>query len=154
MNVALDTNAYSDFLRGDLGRVAIVRQADRIFLPLIVLSELRAGFAAGTRETENLVTLRQFLASPRVSIMIPDETTPEAGRGPRFRRMISGSPRSRFNTASPFAVRTATFGTSRVSHSVNNFRRYPLRTLSPPRSLRRDRRRALLKHQIPSSKVQ
>ena len=34
MNVALDTNAYRDFLRGDPIRVDIVRRADRIFLPL------------------------------------------------------------------------------------------------------------------------
>jgi tRNA(fMet)-specific endonuclease VapC len=50
MTVALDTNAYSDFLRGVPGRVEIVRAADRIFLPLIVIGELRAGFSAGNRE--------------------------------------------------------------------------------------------------------
>jgi tRNA(fMet)-specific endonuclease VapC len=77
MNVALDTNAYSDFLRGDPVRVAIIRRADRIFLPLIVLGELRAGFSAGNRETENLAALRQFLASPRVSVLLPDEATAE-----------------------------------------------------------------------------
>ena len=75
MNVALDTNAYSDFLRGVPARVEIVRRADRIHLPLIVLGELRAGFAAGSREVENLATLQQFLASPRVSVLLPDETT-------------------------------------------------------------------------------
>ena len=48
MNVALDTNAYSDFLRGETSRVDIVRRATRIFLPLIVIGELRAGFAAET----------------------------------------------------------------------------------------------------------
>jgi antirestriction protein ArdC len=53
MNVALDTNAYSDFLRGEPTRVGIIRQADRIHLPLIVLGELRSGFAAGSREGEN-----------------------------------------------------------------------------------------------------
>lgn len=77
MNVALDTNAYSDFLRGDPIRVEIVRQADRLRLPLIVLGELRAGFAVGSREAENLATLRQFLASPRVSVLLPDEMTTE-----------------------------------------------------------------------------
>lgn len=77
MNVALDTNAYSDFLRGDSSRVEIVRRADRIFLPLVVLAELRAGFAAGNREAENLETLRRFRASPRVSVLQPDEATTE-----------------------------------------------------------------------------
>ena len=58
MNVALDTNAYSDFLRGVASRVGIVRRATLIFLPLIVVGELRAGFAAGSREAENLTGLR------------------------------------------------------------------------------------------------
>lgn len=77
MNVALDTNAYSDFLRGVEGRVGIVRRATQIYLPLIVVGELRAGFAAGSREAENLTGLRHFLASPRVSVLSPDEVTTE-----------------------------------------------------------------------------
>jgi len=77
MNVALDPNAYSDFLRGVPVRVEIVRRAARIFIPLIVLGELRAGFAAGSREEANLATLRQFLASPRVTVLLPDEATAE-----------------------------------------------------------------------------
>ncbi|MEQ1862540.1 MAG: type II toxin-antitoxin system VapC family toxin [Chthoniobacteraceae bacterium] len=77
MRVALDTNAYSDFLRGVPGRVRVVQAAERLFLPLIVLGELRAGFAAGSREEENVETLRQFLASPRASVLVPDETTTE-----------------------------------------------------------------------------
>lgn len=77
MNVALDTNAYSDFLRGVSGRVDIVRRASQIYLPLIVVGELRAGFAAGSREAENLAGLRQFLASPRVAVLAPDDVTTE-----------------------------------------------------------------------------
>ena len=75
MNIALDTNAYSDFMRGVPERVRVVQTPERIDVPLIVLGELRAGFAAGNREDENLGTLRQFLASPRVSILRLDETT-------------------------------------------------------------------------------
>ena len=77
MNVALDTKAYSDFLRGESARVAIIRQAARLCLPFIVLGEVRAGFAAGHREAENPARLRQFLSSPRVSVLWPDETTTE-----------------------------------------------------------------------------
>ena len=77
MSVALDTNAYSDFMRGVPERVRVVRTAGRIYVPLIVLGELRAGFAAGSREQENLETLRKFLASPRVAVLSPDETTTE-----------------------------------------------------------------------------
>lgn len=77
MIVALDTNAYSDFLRGVPSRVGVIRAAERIHLPLFVLGELRAGFAAGSRESENLATLRQFLSSPRVSVLYPDDGTTE-----------------------------------------------------------------------------
>ena len=75
MNAALDTNAYSDFMRGVPERVRVVRTAERIQVPLIVLGELRAGFAAGSREEENVGTLQKFLASPRVSVLSPDEAT-------------------------------------------------------------------------------
>ena len=75
MNVALDTNAYSDFMRGAAERVELVRTVQAIVLPLIVLGELRAGFAAGNRESTNAANLQRFLASPRVSVLAPDEQT-------------------------------------------------------------------------------
>ncbi|MEO7933486.1 MAG: type II toxin-antitoxin system VapC family toxin [Chthoniobacterales bacterium] len=75
MNLALDTNAYSDFMRGVAERVSQVRQARRLSLPLIVLGELRAGFAAGNQESTNSANLQRFLNSPRVSILLPDENT-------------------------------------------------------------------------------
>ncbi|HUF64173.1 MAG TPA: type II toxin-antitoxin system VapC family toxin [Verrucomicrobiales bacterium] len=75
MNVALDTNAYSDFMRGDPIRVQIFRTARHLFLPLIVLGELRAGFAAGNQESTNSANLRRFLNSPRTSVLLPDEQT-------------------------------------------------------------------------------
>ena len=75
MTVALDTNAYSDFMRGVAERVELVRTVPAIVLPLIVLAELRAGFAAGNRESANAANLQRFLASPRVSVLAPDEQT-------------------------------------------------------------------------------
>ncbi len=75
MNVALDTNAYSDFMRGSPDRVQIMRTANKIHVPLIVLAELRAGFAAGNQESSNAGNLQRFLGSPRVSILLPDEQT-------------------------------------------------------------------------------
>jgi len=75
MNVALDTNAYSDFMRGVAARVQVVQSAARLFLPLFVLGELRAGFAAGNQQTANETNLDRFLASPRVTVLLPDEAT-------------------------------------------------------------------------------
>ena len=75
MNIALDTNAYSDFMRGVTSRVEVVRAARSIQMPLFVLAELRAGFAAGNQESTNVANLQRFLNSPRVSILLPDEQT-------------------------------------------------------------------------------
>ena len=75
MIIALDTNAYCDFMRGDSARVEVIRTARHIHLPLIVLGELRAGFAAGNQKSTNAANLQRFLNSPRVSILLPDEQT-------------------------------------------------------------------------------
>ena len=75
MNVAVDTNAYSDFMRGDPARVHIFRTARHLHLPLFVLGELRAGFAAGNQKSTNTANLQRFLNSPRVSILLPDDQT-------------------------------------------------------------------------------
>ena len=75
MTVALDTSAYSDFMRGVVERVEIVRAVQAIVLPFIVVGELRAGFAAGDRGSTNAANLQRFLASPRVSVLLADEQT-------------------------------------------------------------------------------
>lgn len=75
MNVALDTNAYSDFMRGESSRTEIIFGANQIFLPLIVAAELRSGFVAGELATRNAVEFQEFLREPQVSMLIPDEET-------------------------------------------------------------------------------
>ncbi len=77
MRVALDTNAYSDFMRGVPERVRVVQAAARVYLPLFVLGELRAGFAAGSQTGRNAVVLAQFLAGRRVELLLPDAGTTE-----------------------------------------------------------------------------
>ncbi len=75
MRIALDTNSYSDFMRGRQERVTAVSAASLIWLPLIVVGELRAGFAAGSRQSPNAANLQRFLNRPRVGILAPDEQT-------------------------------------------------------------------------------
>jgi tRNA(fMet)-specific endonuclease VapC len=75
MNLALDTNRYTDMARGVVEAVALVASASDVFLPLIVLGELRAGFRQGTREAENEAALRAFLSKPGVHVLPPDERT-------------------------------------------------------------------------------
>lgn len=75
--VMVDTNAYVAFKRGDAGAVEIVRLADRLGVPAVVLGELLAGFAGGTREATNRAELADFLASRRVSVLPVGERTAE-----------------------------------------------------------------------------
>ena len=75
MRIALDTNRYVDFTRGVPEAVEPLRRAERIYLPMIVLAELRAGFACGTRALENERNLVRFLNRPRVEVLAPDEET-------------------------------------------------------------------------------
>ena len=75
MRIALDTNRYVDFSRGERDAVERIRHAEQVVLPFVVLGELRAGFLCGTRSGENEANLTRFLASPRVDILWPDEQT-------------------------------------------------------------------------------
>lgn len=73
--LVLDTSAYSRLFRGDAIAVQALRDAAEIHVPLIVLGELLAGFAVGSRQERNRQDLSEFMASPRVSLMRPDERT-------------------------------------------------------------------------------
>lgn len=75
MNVALDTNRYVDFARGDERVVELLQTAESVVLPLVVLGELRAGFSVGRRGAQNEGALRRFLLRPGVSVLPPDEQT-------------------------------------------------------------------------------
>jgi tRNA(fMet)-specific endonuclease VapC len=75
MTITLDTNAYSDFVRGDPQRIEVIQTARKIYLPLIVLAELRAGFLAGNQKSTNAAKLQRFTTSERVKILTPDEQT-------------------------------------------------------------------------------
>jgi predicted nucleic acid-binding protein len=44
MKLALDTSAYSAAARGEPRSVALVQAALHVYLPFVVLAELRAGF--------------------------------------------------------------------------------------------------------------
>ncbi len=71
----LDTNAYVAFKRGRQQAVEILRLAETIVIPVIVLGELLAGFAFGAREAENRRELMAFLDAPRVQVATVDATT-------------------------------------------------------------------------------
>ena len=65
--IALDTNTYAGFKRGDENCVEVIRTADQLVVSCTVVAELLAGFACGSQEARNREELSRFMASPRVA---------------------------------------------------------------------------------------
>jgi tRNA(fMet)-specific endonuclease VapC len=75
MKLAIDTNAYVDFCKGDHRAVSIIKSVDDIYFPYICLGELRAGFICGTQSLSNERNLSRFLNSSRVHVLYADDQT-------------------------------------------------------------------------------
>jgi predicted nucleic acid-binding protein len=71
MNLVLDTNAYSNWRRfGHWERLLV--QAELVWVPSIVLGELRAGFLNGRFAVKNESKLADFLSNPVVQVATVD----------------------------------------------------------------------------------
>ena len=75
MKIALDTNAYVDLCKGVQHTIELVATADSVFLPFVVLAEIRACFAIGKKGAENDRVLRRFLMTPGVNVLFADDQT-------------------------------------------------------------------------------
>ena len=53
VEIVIDTNRYRDLVDGKPDAVAVFRSAPKIYVPLVVVAVLRAGFAVGSRGAEN-----------------------------------------------------------------------------------------------------
>jgi tRNA(fMet)-specific endonuclease VapC len=77
MIVAIDTNRYRD-LRDDLPEVAqLIERATNVYVPFVVIAELKIGFGLGKRRRENERQLAEFLRQPGIEVAFPDATTVE-----------------------------------------------------------------------------
>jgi len=75
MKILIDTNRYSDAKRGEPDVAAVLRSAEKIVVPFVVLAELRYGFLHGSKLGENERELQRFLTTPRADILFPDDRT-------------------------------------------------------------------------------
>ncbi len=75
MKIALDAKRYIDLCKGVEETVKLVSTAEEVFVPFVVVAELRAAFVLGKRATDNERVLRRFLLKPGVSVLYPDEQT-------------------------------------------------------------------------------
>lgn len=62
-------------MRGDPAATGPVHRAHTVFMPFIVLAEIRAGIRGGTRQEQNESNLTEFLSANRVDVLFPDEAT-------------------------------------------------------------------------------
>src|SRR3954464_5304739 len=77
MRVAVDTNRLTDLFRGDAELAERLGGGDEVWVPLMVLGEIKAGFQGGTQRRRNEALLQRFLAKATVSVLIPSRETAE-----------------------------------------------------------------------------
>lgn len=65
----LDTNAYSALDRADVRIVNAIKNETSISLPIVVIAELRFGFANGEKKSENENKLNRFLAQDSTNVL-------------------------------------------------------------------------------------
>jgi tRNA(fMet)-specific endonuclease VapC len=75
VRVCLDTNRYVDLCKGNPETARLVSTAEAVFLPFVVVAELRAGFTLGKRAAENERILRRLLLKDGVGVLYPDDST-------------------------------------------------------------------------------
>lgn len=77
MRVAVDTSRLTDLLRGDARLAERLGTCDEVWVPLMVMGELKAGFLGGTQRHRNEALVQRFLARPTVSVLLPGRETAE-----------------------------------------------------------------------------
>lgn len=81
VKLAVDTSRLSDLFRGDRELAIRLGRCEQVMVPLMVVAELKAGFALGSRAAQNEAVLLKFLARPTVYVLCPDlETTDQYAR--------------------------------------------------------------------------
>lgn len=92
MKFILDTSAYSEFNRGNAKLRQWFQSDHEIIVSLIVVGELRAGFAAGGRKDDNEQLLQRFLDSPNVHIATLTDATTQFFAQTYLKLRLAGAP--------------------------------------------------------------
>jgi len=79
--ILLDTNCYAGYLTGDEKVLDAIGRADAVYLSVIVVGELLAGFKGGSREKDNKRILQTFISKLKVEILDVSIETSEVLRG-------------------------------------------------------------------------
>jgi tRNA(fMet)-specific endonuclease VapC len=77
VRIALDTNRLTDLFQGDKGLAAQMGGCEEVWIPLMVLAEIKAGFYGGLRQGQNEALLASLLARTTVGVLLPGRETAE-----------------------------------------------------------------------------
>ena len=75
LKYVIDTSAYSAFNRDQYGLEKFINPRNSIFIPLIVIAELRSGFQIGAKKQLNESLLLKLLDASNSTILRPSEET-------------------------------------------------------------------------------
>ena len=90
--VLLDTNAYSALARGDDAVLDAISEADVVYVSVVVLGELYAGFKSGSREAANREALLRLLERPTVRTLSLTPDTAEVYASVKHALKQAGTP--------------------------------------------------------------
>jgi tRNA(fMet)-specific endonuclease VapC len=90
--VLLDTNAYTALLAGDETVLDALAGAETVFVSVVVLGELFAGFRGGAREAENRKQLEAFLGRTPVRTLEVSRATAEVFGAVKRQLQVAGTP--------------------------------------------------------------
>lgn len=77
MRAALDTNRLTDLFQGDTALADWLAACEEVWIPLVVLAEIKAGFYGGTQLRRNEALLAGLLAKSTVGVLLPGRATAE-----------------------------------------------------------------------------
>ena len=92
MRIALDSSAYIDSCNGDTGILKTIQSAENVYMPVIVLGEMRAAFLNGSQAVKNEQILVRFLNQYGVELLFPDEQTTHHYARLQFQLKKQGTP--------------------------------------------------------------
>jgi len=90
--IILDTNAVSSFFSGSREIMTSLEEAGTIFMSVIVMGELYAGFHGGSQFKRNRDYLHAFLKKPAVKMLAVSDETAEIFGSIKHRLREAGTP--------------------------------------------------------------
>lgn len=92
MHILIDTNVYSAYMQGDQSVLDLFITAEKVYISVIVLGELSAGFRGGSKFQENRSGLQTFLNMPHIDVLTVDQETAEVFGQIQNQLKVAGKP--------------------------------------------------------------